>query len=278
MTNIAFIGYRDWSINILRKLARKTKKVKFIFLHPKKVKFKLAKEIKTYKIDPKNNDIIFEILNKNKIEIALFYGWSWIVKKNVYNNFLCLGLHPSKLPEYKGGSPLQHQIIDGKKKSAVTVFKINKTIDGGEIFKQTYLNLKNPLNKIFHDITKKGYQMSIDLVTKYNNNQLVFKKQKIKKKIYLRRKPWESELKMRDLKNLRFNKLNNFVRALDNPYPNAFIKIGKKTLNIRLIKKISNKRRKITSINTSNIVPKKIIGKFIKLKDSYAKILKGSIH
>ena len=26
MTNIAFIGYRDWSINILRKLARKTKK------------------------------------------------------------------------------------------------------------------------------------------------------------------------------------------------------------------------------------------------------------
>ena len=37
MTNIAFIGYRDWSINILRKLARKTKKVKFIFLHPKKL-------------------------------------------------------------------------------------------------------------------------------------------------------------------------------------------------------------------------------------------------
>ena len=29
MTNIAFIGYRDWSINILRKLERKTKKVKF---------------------------------------------------------------------------------------------------------------------------------------------------------------------------------------------------------------------------------------------------------
>ena len=89
--------------------------------------------------------------------------------------------------------------------------------------------------------------MSIDLIKKYNNNQLVFKKQKIKKKIYLRRQPWESELKMRDLKNLRFNKFGNFVRALNDPYPNAYIKIGKKTLIIRLIKKISKKRRKIIS-------------------------------
>ena len=31
----------------------------------------------------------------------MFYGWSWIVKEKIYNNFLCLGLHPSKLPEYK---------------------------------------------------------------------------------------------------------------------------------------------------------------------------------
>ena len=156
MINIAFIGYREWSINILRQLARNTKKGKFIFLHPNKVKFKLVKGIKTYEIDPRKNDIIFKILKKNKIEIVMFYGWSWIVKEKIYNNFLCLGLHPSKLPEYKGGSPLQHQIIDGKKRSSVTVFKINKTIDGGKIFKQIYLNLKNPLNKIFEDITKKA--------------------------------------------------------------------------------------------------------------------------
>ena len=278
MINIAFIGYREWSINILRQLARNTKKGKFIFLHPNKVKFKLVKGIKTYEIDPRNNDIIFKILKKNKIEIVMFYGWSWIVKEKIYNNFLCLGLHPSKLPEYKGGSPLQHQIIDGKKRSSVTVFKINKTIDGGKIFKQIYLNLKNPLNKIFEDITKKGYQISVDLIKKYNNNRLVFKKQKFKKKIYLRRQPWESELKMKDLKNLSFNKFSNFVRALNDPYPNAYIKIGKKTLIIKSIKKISKNRKQIISINTNSTLPKTIKGVFIELKDSYAKILKGSIN
>ena len=81
MINIAFIGYREWSINILRQLARNTKKVKFIFLHPNKVKFKLVKGIKTYEIDPKTMILYLKILKKNKIEIVMFYGWSWIVKE-----------------------------------------------------------------------------------------------------------------------------------------------------------------------------------------------------
>ena len=52
MINIAFIGYRKWSINILRQLARNTKKRK-IYISSNKVKFKLVKGIKTYEIDPK---------------------------------------------------------------------------------------------------------------------------------------------------------------------------------------------------------------------------------
>ena len=134
----------------------------------------------------------------------MFYGWSWIVKEKIYNNFLCLGLHPSKLPEYKGGSPLQHQIIDGKKRSSVTVFKINKTIDGGKIFKQIYLNLKNPLNKIFEDITKKGYQISVDLIKKYNNNRLVFKKTEIQKKNLLKKTTLGKRIKNERFKKFEF--------------------------------------------------------------------------
>ena len=79
---------------------------------------------------------------------------------------------------------------------------------------------------------------------------------------------------MKDLKNLSFNKFGNFVRALNDPYPNAYIKIGKKTLIIKSIKKISKNRKQIISINTNSTLPKTIKGVFIELKDSYAKILK----
>ena len=45
-------------------------------------------------------------------------------------------LHPSPLPKFRGGSPIQNQIIRGEKISAVTIFKINKIIDGGDIYFQ----------------------------------------------------------------------------------------------------------------------------------------------
>ena len=42
-------------------------------------------------------------------------------------------LHPSPLPKFRGGSPIQNQIIRNKKKSMVTIFRINNILDGGDI-------------------------------------------------------------------------------------------------------------------------------------------------
>ena len=43
-------------------------------------------------------------------DIVLFYGWSWKVSEKLINKFDCLMLHPSPLPKYRGGSPIQNQI------------------------------------------------------------------------------------------------------------------------------------------------------------------------
>ena len=45
-------------------------------------------------------------------------------------------LHPSKLPLFAGGSPLQNQIIRNVKQSAVTLFIMNEKIDQGNIIAQ----------------------------------------------------------------------------------------------------------------------------------------------
>ena len=45
-------------------------------------------------------------------------------------------LHPSSLPQYRGGSPIQNQIIDGIKESEVCIFKMEKEIDSGQIIKE----------------------------------------------------------------------------------------------------------------------------------------------
>ena len=61
----------------------------------------------------------------------MFYGWSWIVSKDLIENFTCLMLHPSPLPLYRGGSPLQNQIIEGKKTSKVSIIIMTEELDAG---------------------------------------------------------------------------------------------------------------------------------------------------
>mgnify|MGYP003640641550 FL=1 len=47
-----------------------------------------------------------------------FIGWSWIIPTVIVEKFNCICMHPSPLPKYRGGSPLQNQIINGERLSA----------------------------------------------------------------------------------------------------------------------------------------------------------------
>ena len=110
---ILAIGYRDWAINIYKNLANKKIKIKII-----------KKEVSLKDIKKYNPDFI------------LFYGWSKKVSTKIVKKYKCIMLHPSKLPKFAGGSPIQNQIIRNIKSSAVTLFRMNEKIDRGNIILQ----------------------------------------------------------------------------------------------------------------------------------------------
>ena len=207
---ILCVGYRDWAIKIYKNLA-KFKKHKIYFYFKKS---HLNKKI--FKLKP---------------DMILFYGWSWMIKKNIYNKFNCFMLHPSPLPKYRGGSPLQNQIINGEKKSAVTIFKINEILDGGDIYFQKKLSLSGSLDEIFNRIISLGTEGSLKILNKKN---IKIKKQNHRKAtIYRRRKPEESEITLKEIKNKSAEYIHNKIRMLDDPYPNAFIKLKNKKIYIK---------------------------------------------
>ena len=47
---------------------------------------------------------------------------------NIFNNKVCLGFHASLLPQLKGHAPLNWAIINGLKKTGVSLFKITDII------------------------------------------------------------------------------------------------------------------------------------------------------
>ena len=280
MKNIAFIIYRAWAFKILDLVFASLKKnYKFILITTKNHEVNLKKYayFKIYKIDPNDNLILENILKKNQIEVTFFYGWSWMISENIYKNFLSLCLHPSKLPKYKGGSPLQHQIIDGIKQSAVSIFRISKGIDSGPIYKKVNLSLNGELKNIFRRISFIGSKITIKLLNDFNiNKKIFFFKQKKIPKIFKRRRKKDSEFKLEDVKNKSFFYLNNFIRSLNDPYPNAYFEFDDKLIFITKIRKIKKNYKNKTIDNLKKLKPK-LKSNYIKLKDSYARIEKGYI-
>jgi len=166
MTKIAFIIYRKWAYKILNDILKKIKRKNIILICNKEPEFNIKNlKIKKFKIDPANNILIYKILKDNQVDVAFFYGWSWHISNKVIDNFLCICLHPSKLPLFRGGSPIQNQILRGVYNSAVTVFRMNKQIDQGPIFMQKKLSLKGEIKEILLNISKIGTKITFKLLS-----------------------------------------------------------------------------------------------------------------
>jgi len=206
---IVAVGYRNWALSIYKQL-KKNKKLNILIIDTKKK----LKNKKIIKFNPK---------------FVLFYGWSWKVSKVLIDRYKCVMLHPSKLPQYRGGSPIQNQIIDGKKISSITLFKMNNKIDAGNIILQKKFLLTGSIEDIFNRMTKIGILLTKKMLSgKYRE-----KKQPTENyKVYKRRKPEQSEITLKELKEKKADFLFNKIRMLEDPYPNAFIrtKDGKKLI------------------------------------------------
>ena len=55
---------------------------------------------------------------------------------------LCLNIHPSLLPEYRGAAPIQRALLDGKNHTGVTVFRLAAKMDAGEILAQSETDIE----------------------------------------------------------------------------------------------------------------------------------------
>lgn len=154
-------------------------------------------------------------------QIVLLLGWSWKVPADIYKKVPTICLHPSPLPHYRGGSPIQHQIMAGEKESAVTYFMVGDGIDDGPILAQEKISLEGSLDEIFGRITALGRLLLLHILEQYPNFKT--RKQKGGLTYFTRRTPDMSELTPFDFKNQTAEELYNFVRALADPYPNAFV-------------------------------------------------------
>lgn len=198
---IACVGYRDWALQIYDHLRENTSH-QFLIIRNR---------------DEFDESTILDF----GADFVLFYGWSWKVSQKLIESDKCVMLHPSPLPKYRGGSPIQNQIIDGNTESAITLFMMNSEMDAGDILLQEKFSLGGSIDDIFGRITQIGIKLSLLLFAR----EYVRQEQDHGKASYCqRRSPLQSEITPEELASKPAEYLYNKIRMLQDPYPNAFFR------------------------------------------------------
>jgi methionyl-tRNA formyltransferase len=106
------------------------------------------------------------LLHKANFLISI-YG-NQIIKEKTLNKFKagCVNLHPAPLPYYKGISPIFWGMSKGEKEFGITLHKIDKQIDTGEIISQENLKIRpgDTEHSIYLRLSQKGFQLILNLL------------------------------------------------------------------------------------------------------------------
>lgn len=201
---ILFCGYRDWAHRIYSYVWTSSRSgsspFKWIYARNKE---EMSQAVQDYDFD-----------------LILCVGWSWIVPKEIVEKNLIFCIHPSDLPEYAGGSPLQHQILDGLTETKCTLFRMRPELDAGEIVDKEPMSLEGTMKDVLRELTNVGVKLIERLMDAYPyiqyspNNVTDVRK---------RLKPKQSKLAKSAVRNMNTKQLYNTIRARTDPYPNVFI-------------------------------------------------------
>ncbi len=161
-----------------------------------------------------------EIIN---FDVVFILGYTKILKVDfLKNNRLNLVVHESDLPEGKGFSPVQWQILEGKNEIPVCLIEAVGEVDSGAIYIKNSFILDG--YELFDEIREKQAKATLDIIIKFlvDYPALNKKNQEGDSTYYSRRTNNDDEL---DIDSSIKDQFNHFRIADNEKYP-LFFKIN----------------------------------------------------
>jgi len=150
--------------------------------------------------------------------------WSYIMPREITDNWECVVFHMTDLPYGRGGSPLQNLIVRGHKETKISAIKMTEKLDGGPVYMKHALSLKGSAQEIFIRCADIIFEEMIPLFLEgENQKKLKPVPQQGEPVIFKRRKPEESQI----TPDMDLEKIYDYIRMLDaEGYPRAFMEFG----------------------------------------------------
>lgn len=173
----------------------------------------------TWHFISKKEELTLEFLKRCGARFVFFLHWSYIVPESILNEFECICFHMTDLPYGRGGTPLQHMILNGLKQTKLTAFRMVKELDAGPVYMKSPMSLEGTAEEIYI----RAAELAADQIPKIIADQPKPVPQEGNVVLFKRRTPKESDLSVVASTDAAFD----FIRMLDaKEYPRAFLEVN----------------------------------------------------
>ena len=177
---VIFMGTPEFSLNVLDMLIKNTNVIAVV-TQPDKVigrgnekSFnpikKLALEHNIRVIQPEKIRKEYDEIVSLKPDLIVTCAYGQIIPKELIElpKYGCINIHASLLPEYRGGAPIHHAVMDGKDKTGITIMYMNEKMDEGDILYQKEINILDTDNtsSMFKKLSILGSEMIKEFIPK----------------------------------------------------------------------------------------------------------------
>ena len=233
---IIFMGTPDFALIILKKIFyNKNHELMSIITQPDKpvgrghkIKFSAVKNFALENsldfMQPeslKNQDLLLK-LRSLKPDLFVVAAYGKIIPESILEipKYFAINVHASLLPKYRGAAPIQHAIMNGETVTGVTIMKMDKGMDTGDIILQEKCDIlqKDTYESLYNKLADLGADSLIKVLDNFDFDNLNLKKQDDSLASY-------APIIKKDLCHIDWSKgsleILNFVRALK-PKPGAY--------------------------------------------------------
>ncbi len=207
----------------------------------------------------KNLDIKSSPLIEDEFDVAIVASYPKILKEEVLNlpKFGSLNIHPSRLPKYRGPSPIQTALLNGDTSTAISIIKLDKEVDHGPILIQKEIDI---LNEDTNETLERkcgavGGELVLQILPHYIDGALKSIEQDHIKATFTRKfNKKEGEIKLEDMAKEVQNKFRAFL-----PHIPIFFFINHNNKQIRVkISKIDLSKEFVKNKTAREIIEKVI--------------------
>ncbi len=221
---IVFMGTPDYSVRTLEALIKAGHSIEAVFAQPdKKVGRKqiltpppvkvFASEHNIPVFQPerlKDNEEILKALENINADIIVVVAYGKILPESILNmyKFGCINGHASLLPKYRGASPIQWAIVNGEKQTGVTIMKMDRGMDTGDIIESKTVDIDDcdTADSLFEKLSVVSADLTVKVLKDISEEKAIFTKQDDSLATY-------APIIKKEMAHIDFNKSANEVRC-----------------------------------------------------------------